>query len=219
MRIARVKNKKNLRINHRMTAYCVALTGTTASGKSTAAAYFKSKGACVLSADAYAKALTAKGEAAFEEIKRHFGESILTEDGELNRRALRQRITTDEQARHWLEQCLHPRIRKAIAHDIQEVTSPYCMIEIPLLTQRNDYPYLDRVLLIESDDQTQIDRIIARDNCSSLEARALLLTQPHQDAHRSLADDLVINNQSLKAFKYTLAQLHKRYLQAALSRV
>ena len=101
--------------------YCVGLTGRIASGKSTAAAYFKSVGIDIISADVLAKALTLNGQPAFDEIKHHFGASILTEQGELNRRALRHRIISDAHERLWLEKCLHPRIPQAITSAIEHV--------------------------------------------------------------------------------------------------
>ena len=195
--------------------YCVGLTGTMASGKSTAAAYFKSLGVTVLSADACAKSLTLAGLPAFEEIKQHFGSEIIATDGELNRRALRQRIATDISERRWLEACLHPKIRHALNEAIQHVTSAYCVIEIPLLTERDDYPYLNRVLLIESTETQQIKRIIMRDTCTREEALALLAIQPYRAKHRALADDCITNNTSVHLLEKKLAKLHAEYLAAA----
>ncbi len=196
--------------------YCVGLTGTIASGKSTAAAYFKSVGISIISADALAKALTLNGQPAFDEIKHHFGASILTDQGELNRRALRHLIISDASERLWLEKCVHPRIREAITSAIEHVTSPYCVIEIPLLTQRDDYPYLHRVLVIESTEQKQIKRLMARDTCSKEEAMSLLATQPHQETHRTLADDLVSNTGTQEELAIKLARLHQKYLAKSL---
>ena len=188
--------------------YCVGLTGRIASGKSTAAAYFKSVGIQIISADVLAKALTLNGQPAFDEIKHHFGASILTEQGELNRRALRHRTGRRRTP-------VRPRIRQAITSAIEHVKTPYCVIEIPLLTQRDDYPYLHRVLLIESTEQKKIKRLMARDTCSNEEAISLLGTQPHQETHRALADDLVNNTGTQEAFKNELAAKHQLYLAAS----
>lgn len=72
--------------------YCVGLTGTVASGKSTAIAYFQHLGIDTLNADIIAKELTNKGSPALAKIAKHFGNSLLTPSGELNRRLLRNRI-------------------------------------------------------------------------------------------------------------------------------
>ena len=195
--------------------YCVGLTGTIASGKSTAAGYFKSVGIDIISADVLAKALTLNGQPAFDEIKHHFGASMLTDQGELNRRALRHRIISDVDERLWLEKCLHPRIRQAITSAIEHVKTPYCVIEIPLLTQRDDYPYLHRVLLIESSEENKIKRLMARDTCSNEHAISLLATQPHQEKQRALADDLVKNTGTQESFNNELAARHQLYLAAS----
>ena len=197
--------------------YCVGLTGTVASGKSTAAAYFSSVGITIINTDTLAKELALNGQPAFDEIKKHFGTSILTADGELNRPALRKRITQNSHERQWLESCLPPRIRQAISEAILHVKSPYCIIEIPLLTQRTDYPYLNRVLLIESTRERQTKRIMQRDSCTRMEAEALLGTQPHRTTHRSLADDRVTNNRSPQDFILKLTHLHQQYLTDQLS--
>lgn len=195
--------------------YCIGITGTIASGKSTAAHYFKTHGITVLSADAYAKSLVAPGEPAFLEIKQYFGESILTETGELNRQKIRQRILTDNPAKAWLEACLHPRIRECIAAAVKTIQTPYCVIEIPLLTHRADYPYLNRVLLIEAPLDTQIDRLMKRDHCTQKEASDFLKAQSHQALQREIADDILVNDNTLLLFEEQLAKIHQKYINAS----
>jgi len=197
--------------------YCIGLVGTIASGKSTAANYFSSQGIDIFSADTYAKALCEPGEAAFDEIKRYFGKSVLTEEGLLNRRALRQRILVNRVEKKWLEACLHPRIRQHIELAINTAQTPYCVVEIPLLTQRENHPYLSRVLLIESCIETQVKRLMKRDQCSHEEALSFLAIQPYQLIHRDIADDIIINNGTVVAFEKELATLHKKYLLKAQS--
>lgn len=182
-----------------------------ASGKSTVASFFKQLGATVISADHIAKELTMPGKPAFQCIVEHFGQTILSPTGELNRRRLRQLIFEDAHERRWLEQCLHPRIRKEIEARISQVQSPYCIIEIPLLTQKADYPYLDRVLLVQADEKQRISRIIARDHHSEAEARAMLATQLEDEQQTALADDILINTGSLTDLQEKISVLHDQW--------
>jgi dephospho-CoA kinase len=191
---------------------CIGLTGTIASGKSTVAAYFKSLNIDVINADDIARSLTAVGEPALAKIVEYFGSSILEADGTLNRRALRTEIFTNKTARLWLEALLHPLIRKQIEIEIKNGRGPYCVVEIPLLKNKADYPYLSRILLIEADETTQIERLMARDHCSKKEALAILQQQPPLSNYKALADDVLCNNENQAALFKKINVLHERYL-------
>lgn len=191
--------------------YCIGLTGTIASGKSTAMAYFKSRGVAVLSADDIAKGLTAPNMPALKKISDHFGPGVFTHNGELNRRLLRQTIMGSPTEKHWLEALLHPLIRQEIETQLTSCTGPYCVIEIPLLLDRKPYPYLSRVLLITADKEEQIRRLMARDHCTKTEALNLLHLQEHNNPRAALADDYVVNQGSPKALIEKLEALHVIY--------
>jgi dephospho-CoA kinase len=195
--------------------YCIALTGTIASGKSTAARFFKSKGIAVFSADDIAKRLTGKNTPVFSKIRDHFGPSVLTPNNELDRLVLRQLISLDSNQRLWLENLLHPLIREKIAEYVQLATGPYVVVEIPLLKSREHHPYLDRVLLIRAPVEHQIKRLMARDHCSEDEALKLLSIQPSYKDYLGLADDLVLNDTTPHDFQNKLSRLHLEYLKQA----
>ena len=191
--------------------YCIGLTGNIASGKSTVAAYFSDLGVAVISADKIAKELTASKKPAFNDIINHFGASVLTADGELNRRYLRQLIFNNAPERLWLEKLLHPLIQKQIKDEIGKVVGAYCVIEIPLLLDKSNYPYLNRVLLIQAELEQQIARLRVRDNSSREEALAILATQADENTRLSLADDILTNAGSLAQLKEKVDVLHKKY--------
>lgn len=195
--------------------YCVGLTGNIASGKSTVATYFARLGVDVISADEIAKELTTSKQPAFHEIISHFGESILMPSGELNRRYLRQLIFNDAPKRRWLEKLLHPLIRNRIKDKISHVKTPYCLIEIPLLTDRSHYPYLNRILVVEAEPDQLIARFMARDNATKEEMLAILATQADSGELHALADDILINSGSLTALQDNTMALHVNYLQYA----
>ncbi len=196
--------------------YCVGLTGSIASGKSTVAARFAALGMDVISADEIARALVKPGQPALQQIIDHFGTSVLTPTGELNRRYLREHILKHAADRVWLEQCLHPLIRECIQHAIQACKSPYCIIEIPLLTDRTLYPYLNRVLLVEGVRASQIARLMQRDHHSREQALAMLATtQADEPTRQAMADDRVLNDGSVDALHEKIDTLHAQYLRAA----
>ncbi len=195
--------------------YCVGLTGNIASGKSTVASFFKKYGATIVSADEVARRITAVGQPAFQLILEHFGNQILNSRGEINRPILRNLIFADREQRLWLEKLLHPLIRNTIKEELAKSTSCYTVIEIPLLINKDDYPYLDRILFLLTEPKQQIDRIIERDKCTYQQAKAILVAQPDNFRRLKLADDIVINRGNLTGLTMKIKNLHQRYLQLA----
>mgnify|MGYP000614910509 CR=1 FL=1 len=195
--------------------YCIGLTGSIASGKSTVSRIFKEQGITVISADEAARELTARNQPALASIEQHFGQSVISPTGELDRCALREKIFKEPQQRIWLEQLLHPMIRQYIRDKVSQSESPYTIIEIPLLNKRSDYPYLDRVLLILAEREQQIQRVILRDNSSRKQAMAILATQINDELRKTFADDVIYNNCSMAELEKKIAILHSQYLQFA----
>lgn len=203
----------NFELTKRNIVYCVGLTGTIASGKSTVAGYFAEQHIKVINADQLARTLTASSEPAFQAIRQHFGDKIILPNGELDRRQLRHIIVEQPTERYWLEQFLHPLIRQAIQHAINSCCSAYCIIEIPLLTARRDYPYLNRILLVQASSEIQIARIMTRDHCDQTQAVAILAAQPTNDRYQALADDIIVNNGAKSALRDRVFVLHTQYLK------
>ena len=192
--------------------YCVGLTGQIGSGKSTVARLFSELGIDHINADQIARTLTSTQGPVLDQITAYFGESIRTPEGTLDRKQLRDRIFGNTQERIWLEQLLHPLIRLEIHNQIKQSTSPYVIIEIPLLTNRVDYPYLNRILLVEADPQQQIDRVIVRDSSSKEEVLVILNTQQTARSYRELADDILKNRGTLEELNIKIKQLHHQYV-------
>ncbi len=195
--------------------YCVGLTGPIASGKSTVAQLFSDLGVTLIDADHIAKQITAKGTPALGQIIAHFGPRFLDASGELNRRLLRDTIFQNSHARRWLEQLLHPMIRQEIEEQLATPPQLYYMIEIPLLSNRTAYPYLNRVLLVLTEPSLQMQRITQRDQHSISEASAIMQAQVDEQTYRAVADDLILNHGSLSDLKKAVLQLHQTYLDKA----
>jgi dephospho-CoA kinase len=195
--------------------YCIGLAGGIASGKTTIAHIFASLGARVLSADTISRKLTRKNESAYEEIVSHFGSHILDEQCELNRRLLRDIIFSTPEEKIWLEQLLHPLIRKNLEFEASLDIGSYSILEIPLLINNKDYPYLNRILFVTTSEEVQIMRVMQRDSCTKQQALAILANQTSLEDCLKYADDVIINNGRLEQLTVEVQQLHLIYSKAA----
>lgn len=195
--------------------YCVGLTGGIASGKSTAAEMFATLGIQVINADNISRALTLKGQDAYAQIVARYGIEILNEHNELNRKALRAIIFSDSSERTWLEQLLHPLIRQKIKEQVNSTTTSYCIVEIPLLIDKETYPYINRVLLIQAPTHLQIERLMQRDNCNQAQALSILAAQPDASLRLKNANDIVVNDAGARELKAAITALHHQYLLKA----
>ncbi len=195
--------------------YCIGITGTIASGKSSVCALFAKQNINVISADHISRALTLPDQPAFTAIIQHFGTHLLSPDGTLNRRLLREIIFNDEAERKWLEHLLHPLIRKHIMEEIPKCQSPYCLIEIPLLTNRTDYAYLNRILAVIAPATQRIQRLMTRDHCTQQHAMSILSAQIDDVRYQQLADDVIINDGSREHLEARVFKLQKEYMEKA----
>lgn len=192
--------------------YAVGLTGNIASGKTTAAKIFSSFGVAIINADQVSRELTAKNTVAYKKIVDHYGPDIVLAEGELNRKRLRDIIFSEPNERMWLENLLHPLIRQELEDRVKLCSTPYCVIEIPLLLNKENYPYLNKILVITAPQNIQISRVMERDQCSEEQAVAILSAQPDISLRIKNADDVINNNSGLDALKHKLEQLHFKYL-------
>jgi dephospho-CoA kinase len=195
--------------------YSIGLTGQIASGKSTVAELFSTLGIEIVGADLIAKELTQSSKPAYHLIKEHFGRTILDEKKEINRAQLRKLIFHDTNARIWLENLLHPLIRNRIEQDLTMISSPYCIIEIPLLRDRKNFSFLDRILFIESSQALKTLRVSKRDQCSEKTALTILATQGDINCQNIMPDDTIVNNESIEQLQDEVIRLHQLYLQLA----
>ena len=196
--------------------YVVAITGGIGSGKTTIANQFAALGIEVVDADLIAREVVAPGTPALAAIVNHFGAEMLTEQGLLDRRALRERIFSDPAAKSWLNALLHPIIRSEMLRQCAAVSSPYCLLVVPLLVENRLTELADRVLVIDVDEATQIERTCRRDGVSREQAQAILASQANRSERLAMADD-VLDNQSgtTETIRARILALHETYLAFA----
>lgn len=190
----------------------VALTGGIASGKSLAAERFAELGVTVIDSDVIAREIVEPGQAALEEIVQRFGETVLQADGRLDRRALRERIFQDPQARADLECITHPRIRAIMRARAADAHGPYHLHVIPLLAESGRASEFDRVLLIDCDPAVQKARLMQRDGSSAETAEAILAAQAGRSERLAIADDVLVNDGSAETLRDGVERLHRQYL-------
>lgn len=176
------------------------LTGGIGSGKSTVAALLASFGASLIDADTVARELTSSGGAAIPAIRDELGASFLTADGALNREVMREKAFADPSLRRALEGIVHPLVR--IAMDTQATSaidsgSRMIVFDIPLLVESGRWRNsLDKVLVIDCDVETQVQRVTQRSRLTRDSVLAIVASQATRLQRTSCAD-LILCNQDM----------------------
>ncbi len=179
------KRKKN------HTPLRIGLTGGIASGKSTVAELFSGLGVPVIDTDIIAREVVLPGQPALAEI------------------------FADNDARRRLEAILHPRIQQETVNQAHASGGDYQLIVVPLLTESPLRDYVDRILVVDCDEDTQIERLLARDAETEDQARRILATQASRDQRLAIADDVIQNDTSIEATSSQVSALHDTYLKLA----
>jgi dephospho-CoA kinase len=198
-------------------SYVVGVTGGIGSGKSAATAEFEKLGITVVDADVVARQVVMPGTPCLQAIAEHFGNQLLTEGGELNRKALRQRVFSNPEEKEWLNKLLHPAIRQELISQLEQADSPYVILSAPLLLENGLEKYCQRVLVVDVPESLQISRTIQRDNSPKSEVEAIMKAQLSRDERLKRANDVLNNDGSLEQLEQQVLQLHQRYLAATVA--
>lgn len=193
----------------------IGLTGGIASGKSTVAARFRELGVPVIDADEAARAVVEPGQPGLAAVIKRFGPSVLAADGTLNRGALRNLVFADAQSRRDLEAILHPLIRADMERREALAEGPYAVMAIPLLVEGGSLDRVDRILVVDVDEEIQVRRVMARDHCSEEQARGILSVQASRADRTRAADDVMENSGSVSDLRQAVDRLHEGYLELA----
>lgn len=200
----------------------VGLTGGIGSGKSTVADRLAAFGAALVDTDVIAHQLTGAQGAAMEQIIAAFGPSVVRDDGALDRVAMRRLVFSDPAAKERIEAILHPLIRReSEALCRSAAAAPYVLLVVPLLVEAaasaSYRQRVDRILVVDCDEATQVSRVVARSGLSPAEVRAIMATQASRVERLAVADDVVFNGGDLDSLNAQLIALHRRYLDLAAS--
>ena len=162
-----------------------------------------------------AREVVARGSSALDEIRDAFGCSVTAADGSLDRAAMRDIIFSDSEKRKQLEGILHPRIRDASFRQVKRATGPYVIVVVPLLFNSSMKEAMHRILVVDCSEETQIERLMMRDNESHEQARRILATQASRKERLSIADDVIGNDDDIESVRLAVTALHQTYLGRA----
>lgn len=193
----------------------IGLTGGIGSGKTAATDRFKSLGITIIDADIVARQIVEPGTPALAKIREHFGDKVISTDGQLDRRALREIVFANPEERKWLENITHPLIGQEIFRQLQGSQSPYTLLVSPLLFESGQSRMANRVVLVDAPVEAQISRTVQRDNTTEAGARAIVEAQMSREQRLSKADDIIINDQDLNHLYAQVDALHQQYLVLA----
>ncbi len=203
------KNRQPLRIG---------LTGGIASGKSTVADMFAELGVPIIDTDVIAREVVQPGQPALDEIRARFGDEVFAADGELDRTAMRKRIFSDEDARLELEAILHPRIGEETRRRADTATGPYQVVVVPLLVGSPLAQFVDRIVVVDCDEELQVQRLLARDTETVEQARRILSAQASRQARLAIADDVISNDAGLDETRRQVRALDRTFRELAEGR-
>jgi dephospho-CoA kinase len=176
----------------------VGLTGGIATGKSTVDAVLRELGAVIIDADVLAREVVEPGEPALAEIAAEFGPGVLGPDGRLDRKALGAIVFADPDRRRKLEAMTHPRIRERFQRRIDELTAAnfrgLVFFDAPVMIESGNYRNMDRMVVVITDEATQIARLVARDGIDRDEALRKIRSQMPLDEKAKLADYVIDNS-------------------------
>jgi dephospho-CoA kinase len=191
----------------------IGLTGGIASGKSSVARLLqRDHGLTLLDADVMARQALAPGTAAARQVADRYGDRVLTAGSDpvaavLDRSALGQIVFGDAAQRQWLEQLVHPIVRKGFAAELQRLAAaPTVVLVVPLLFEAGLEPLCSEVWLVDCDEQQQLARLMARDNLSAGAAQARIAAQWPLARKRALATRILDNRSIPEALAPQVSQ-------------
>ena len=191
----------------------IGLTGGIASGKSTVGNLFIELGVPLLDGDHVAREVVAPPSPALAAIAARFGPDYLLADGSLDRRRLRERVFAEPAARRELEAITHPLIRQRILAWREAQTTPYCILSVAILVESGMNRLVDRILVVDVPQATQLERLVTRDGIAEPLAQQMIAAQASRAERLARADDVVDNTREPQSLIAQVARLHRLYIQ------
>jgi len=193
----------------------VGVTGGIGSGKTALTDWLSEQGIVIVDADRVAREVVQPGTPALKAIIDAFGEQYLTQDGNLDRAAMRQLVFGDEEKRLLLESITHPQIREALWDQLQRADSAYVVLSSPLLLESGQSEMVDVSVVVDVPEEMQIQRTMARDANDKALVEKIMAAQMRRQKRLELADIVVDNSGDLSALHDRAALLHETLLNRA----
>jgi dephospho-CoA kinase len=192
----------------------VALTGGIASGKSQVSALLERHGCFIIDLDVIAREVVEPGTDGLKELIENFGNSILSNDGTLNRKYLRDQLFKKGRNRAIIEQALHPKILQKMKATMDACTQGIVIVVVPLLVEKNLWKPFDRAIVVDCEVDNQINRLMTRENIDQSKAEAMLLAQASREQrfqlNNHLPTDIIGNNVKIVDLDEKVANLYQK---------
>ena len=199
----------------------IGLTGNIASGKSTVARFFEERGAAMIDADILARRAVEMGTTAYRDIVRRWGEEVLAPDGEVDRGALRRIVFSEPEELEALNRIVHPevaRLRDRLVADARRRGELICVVDIPLLFERDLVDEFDRIVLVDAPRPIRLERLVRERGLSETEAMDMIAAQMPAELKRARADFIIDNTGTLAQLETRAAEVWAALEQEARER-
>jgi len=195
----------------------IGLTGGIGSGKTAVSSLLAQLGAGIVDTDLIARQITAPHGSAIALIEKQFGPDFITTVGALNRDKMRSLVFATPEARKSLEAITHPLIRQEAAKQALQLSkggATYLVFVVPLLIESGSWQNLiDRLVVVDCPQETQIQRVVQRSNLSREEVEKILAAQASRQERLKHADMVIENQGSPKQLEVEVQNLHQKILQ------
>jgi len=189
------------------------LTGNIASGKSTAAKYFEQLGCYVLDADSISRIVMQPGENAYNGIVELFGDGVLADDKTLDRKAIRNIVFENPDMRKKLEQIVQPAIleyeRKEIGRIKGKDDKAIIITQAAVTIESGTHGRFDKIIVVYADPETQLKRVMERDNISEADAKKIISAQMPLDEKLKYAHYVIDNSGTLESLKADVERVYE----------
>lgn len=193
--------------------FTLGITGGIGSGKTSVSNFFAEFGVDIIDTDIIAHELCKPDGLAIPLISSHFGIEFIQDDGALNRSKMRELVFANSQAKQQLENILHPLIRQQTELMLSQSTGLYAILVIPLLIESKQWvERLDRILVIDCEEETQIKRVMQRNAFSREQVTKIMSTQVSRHERLQYADDVINAENDFAHIRHQVELLHSKYV-------
>ena len=178
----------------------IGLTGGIGTGKSTVSAILKNEGFKVIDADTVSKNVLEEKPEILEKVRIQFGEGFFDWRGEFRRREFGNHIFRFPKQRIKYEQIIMPYIKDEIENEIKAYEKngeKIVVIDAPTLIENNLHEEMDYVILVCTDNSTQIQRVKNRDKLTQSEVVSRINAQMSMEEKKEFANIIIDNNDDL----------------------
>ncbi len=175
--------------------FIIGVAGNSGSGKGAVCKILEDLGCLVIDCDAIAHENMARGGCAYNDIVNAFGEEILGENSEIDRRILGGIVFNDKQKLELLNQIAHGHIKKRLCEIIEKsADKAYIAIDAPLLREAGLMPLCDTAWLVDADENIRLERVMRRDGITREKALERFKNQTPSFYHHDVFNFIIMNN-------------------------